>query len=432
MVLVERALALLGPCGVLVGAVRGLGEVHRHIVSSSPGRRVAAPGHSQAGEGDARGDGTDGTRRAAHRPRPGPGSDARPHRGGQRAPLPRRPPDRLPRLPGGARRRRPRRGGRPDGPRRRPRLPAVRGPRRLRAGAAGRPRAGGGVATARRGADRRRRAARRAALPRRHHRRVRAGHPADRAGGGDGARHRALGRVIPRAPRGRRGDRGVRGPAEHRPGHAAGGADRPVDRGSHRRRLPGRAPRGVAHDHPVLGAAHRARGARGRRHRPLRHARRPGGPPAAARPLGGRGLGASVVLGLPLALAVVGTWVPAGVLAGLAGAAHTAGGYAGALGLLGVMGLLASVSWPGRDLIAGAGTWSMTLYLSQSVVFVAVFATVAGGLGSSASLTTATVTGLLVWLVGVLVAGLAARAGHRGPAELLVRRLTYPREQARP
>ncbi len=137
------------------------------------------------------------------------------------------------------------------------------------------------------------------------------------------------------------------------------------------------------------------------------------------------GLGASVVLGLPLALAVVGTWVPAGVLAGLAGAAHTAGGYAGALGLLGVMGLLASVSWPGRDLIAGAGTWSMTLYLSQSVVFVAVFATVAGGLGSSASLTTATVTGLLVWLVGVLVAGLLARAGHRGPAELAVRKLTY-------
>ena len=81
---------------------------------------------------------------------------------------------------------------------------------------------------------------------------------------------------------------------------------------------------------------------------------------------------------------------------------------------------------------AGAGTWSMTLYLSQSVVFVAVFATVAGGLGSSASLTAATVTGLLVWLAGVLVAGLLARAGHRGPAELLVRRLTYPREQARP
>ena len=133
------------------------------------------------------------------------------------------------------------------------------------------------------------------------------------------------------------------------------------------------------------------------------------------------GLGASVVLGLPLALAVVGTWVPAGVLAGLAGAAHTAGGYAGALGLLGVMGLLASVSWPGRDLIAGAGTWSMTLYLSQSVVFVAVFATVAGGLGSSASLTDGH---------GDRPAGVARRRPRRGPPR--PRRAPGPRRARRP
>ena len=142
------------------------------------------------------------------------------------------------------------------------------------------------------------------------------------------------------------------------------------------------------------------------------------------------GLAASVVLGLPLALAVVDDWVPASAVAALVGAAHTAGGYAGALGLLGVMGLLGSVSWPGRDLIAAAGTWSMTLYLSQSVVFVAVFATVAGGWGASAGLTTATLVGLVTWLAGMLVAGLLARAGHRGPAELAVRRLTYPRERS--
>ncbi|GAA4877751.1 DUF418 domain-containing protein [Actinomycetospora straminea] len=137
------------------------------------------------------------------------------------------------------------------------------------------------------------------------------------------------------------------------------------------------------------------------------------------------GLGAGVLLGLPLALAVAGTWAPAGATGALVGAAHAAGGYAGALGLLGVMGLLGSVSWPGRDLVAAAGTWSMTLYLSQSVVFVAVFATIAGGLGASASLVTATTVGLATWLVGVLVAGPLARAGHRGPAEIVVRRLTY-------
>lgn len=141
------------------------------------------------------------------------------------------------------------------------------------------------------------------------------------------------------------------------------------------------------------------------------------------------GLAGGVLLGLPLALAVVGVWAPTGGVGGAVAAAHAAGGYAGALGLLGLMGLLAGVRWPGRDLVAAAGTWSMTLYLSQSVVFVAVFAVAFGGLGATASLTTATLVGLATWLVGVLVAGLLARAGHRGPFELLVRRLTYPRER---
>lgn len=137
------------------------------------------------------------------------------------------------------------------------------------------------------------------------------------------------------------------------------------------------------------------------------------------------GLAAGIALGLPLALAVVGVWAPTGGVAAVVSATHAAGGYAGALGLLGLMGLLGSVSWPGQRLVAAAGTWSMTLYLSQSVVFVAVFAVIAGGLGSTASLTTATLVGLATWLAGVVVAGLLARAGHRGPFELLVRRLTY-------
>ena len=69
----------------------------------------------------------------------------------------------------------------------------------------------------------------------------------------------------------------------------------------------------------------------------------------------------------------------------------------------------------------------MTLYLSQSVVFTAVFARFAGGLGSVAGLATASLIGLLVWLAGVLGAGMLALGGRRGPAELLVRRLTYRR-----
>jgi uncharacterized protein len=142
------------------------------------------------------------------------------------------------------------------------------------------------------------------------------------------------------------------------------------------------------------------------------------------------GLGAGVVLGLPLALATVGVWTPGLATGAAVGMLHAASGYAGALGLIGLMGLLGAVSWPGRDLVAAAGTWSMTMYLSQSVVFVAVFAVAFGGLGATASLTTATVIGLATWLVTVIVAGLLARAGHRGPFEVLVRRLTYPRPRA--
>lgn len=138
------------------------------------------------------------------------------------------------------------------------------------------------------------------------------------------------------------------------------------------------------------------------------------------------GIGAGVVLGLPLALAAAGIWRPGPGVGVAAGMLHAAGGYAGALGLIGLMGLLGGVSWPGRDLVAAAGTWSMTLYLTQSVVLVAVFAAVFGGLGATASLTTATLIGLATWLVTALVAGLLARAGHRGPFERLVRRLTYP------
>lgn len=48
-------------------------------------------------------------------------------------------------------------------------------------------------------------------------------------------------------------------------------------------------------------------------------------------------------------------------------------------------------------------------------------------MGASAGVTEATLVGLATWLVGVLVAGRLALAGHRGPAETAVRRLTYGR-----
>lgn len=137
------------------------------------------------------------------------------------------------------------------------------------------------------------------------------------------------------------------------------------------------------------------------------------------------GLGATVVLGLPLGLVTGSWWAPPVGLAFAAGALHIAAGYAAVLGYLGLFGLLATVRLPGARLLAAAGTWSMSLYLSQSLVFSALLAAWAGGLGGRLGTWQASLIGLAVWALGVLVGGRLALAGRRGPAELLVRRVAY-------
>lgn len=136
------------------------------------------------------------------------------------------------------------------------------------------------------------------------------------------------------------------------------------------------------------------------------------------------GLPLAVVLGLPEGLTAAGWWAPPTAVALGGGVADTLGGYAGALGFLGLVGLVSTRWRPG--LLVGAGTWSLTLYLTQSVVFVAVFAAWAGGLGRTVGVAAASGFALAVWAVTVLLAGLLARRA-RGPAERLVRRATYGR-----
>ena len=141
------------------------------------------------------------------------------------------------------------------------------------------------------------------------------------------------------------------------------------------------------------------------------------------------GLAGAAVLGLPVALTAAGWWEPPYPVALVGGVVDTLGGYAGALGFLGLVGLVSPRWRPG--LLVSAGTWSMTLYLTQSVVFDAVLAGWAGGLGATSGVAAASGFALGVWLVTALVAGLPARWGHRGPPELAVRRLTYGRPPAR-
>ncbi|MEQ3552328.1 DUF418 domain-containing protein [Pseudonocardia nematodicida] len=192
--------------------------------------------------------------------------------------------------------------------------------------------------------------------------------------------------------------------------------------------------------------------------------------------LAAAGAGAGIAGGLPLALVAAGVWTPSLGPALLAGGAHAVSGYAAGAGYAAIAGLVAG-RWarsgsrttragagsPGTDAgassthatvpipvspAAGAhtpagagpgpvgrallatGQRSLSAYLAQSVAFVALFPAWTLGLGSGLPVWAATLCGIGVWLVSVLVAAASARAGWRGPAEVALRRLTDGRGRA--
>ncbi|MFS0703201.1 DUF418 domain-containing protein [Cellulomonas sp. 179-A 9B4 NHS] len=150
------------------------------------------------------------------------------------------------------------------------------------------------------------------------------------------------------------------------------------------------------------------------------------------------GLAVSVVGGLPMALAVARVWAPdAGELFGVA-ALHEVSGTAGGVAFAALVAwvvvarrsTVATLGPAGRALRA-VGVRSLTCYLLQSVLFVLPLAAWAGGLGEHLSSAGVVAWAVGVWLVTVAVAVALERAGRRGPAEVLYRRLVYrPRASA--
>ena len=148
------------------------------------------------------------------------------------------------------------------------------------------------------------------------------------------------------------------------------------------------------------------------------------------------GIAAGVLGGLPLALVAAGLWAPPVGIALLLGPLHALTGYAAGTGYAALAGLVAA-RWArrggpgpvGRALVA-TGQRSLSTYLAQSVAFVGLFAAWTLGLGAGLPVWAATLCGAGVWLVTVLVADRSARAGRRGPAETLLRLLTYGRRPA--
>ncbi|WP_112262361.1 DUF418 domain-containing protein [Lentzea terrae] len=138
------------------------------------------------------------------------------------------------------------------------------------------------------------------------------------------------------------------------------------------------------------------------------------------------GISVAVLGGLPLALVDTGVWNggPEVVLYVL----HGLSGVAGGLGYAALMGFIATrvgERGPVISALAACGQRSLTCYLLQSVVFVAVFVPYAGGLGTELNTAAASGIAVLTWLATVGCAEVLRRNNVQGPAETLLRKLTY-------
>ncbi|MFE1831683.1 DUF418 domain-containing protein [Streptomyces yangpuensis] len=141
------------------------------------------------------------------------------------------------------------------------------------------------------------------------------------------------------------------------------------------------------------------------------------------------GTALSVAGGIPLALITSGVWTTAasGVTWGLS-ALHVLTGYAGGCGLAAAVALLALRLEHRRSravvAVAACGRRSMSAYVWQSVVWLALFAPYTLGLGDRVGVLGSALVALGTWGSGVLLAELLRRRGRRGPAETLLARAT--------
>ncbi|MFC7330947.1 DUF418 domain-containing protein [Marinactinospora rubrisoli] len=150
----------------------------------------------------------------------------------------------------------------------------------------------------------------------------------------------------------------------------------------------------------------------------------------------GAGIGLAVAGGLPLTLVTTQLWPePPAALALTFVALHTVTGYAGGLGYAAAIALLAvrigRRRGPVVRAVAACGERSMSCYVWQSVVWMAVFAPYTLDLGPRIGVAGSVAVGVATWLAGVVMSDLLRRAGRRGPAEALLRRLTYGPRAAR-
>ena len=145
--------------------------------------------------------------------------------------------------------------------------------------------------------------------------------------------------------------------------------------------------------------------------------------------IAGWGITIGALGGLPSALEFLGLlslpatspWMLMGIdtLTGVAGGA----GYAALFGLL----ALRIGSRPGRvtSAVAGVGRRSLSFYLLQSLLFAPLLNAWGFGLGHGMGTAVAFAIAVAVWAVSLVLAAILDSRNARGPAETLLRRLTY-------
>ncbi|GAA2831155.1 DUF418 domain-containing protein [Crossiella cryophila] len=145
------------------------------------------------------------------------------------------------------------------------------------------------------------------------------------------------------------------------------------------------------------------------------------------------GLLALALIGrLPAALLAAGVWNSTDIgVHWTVAIAHDLTGYAGGIGLAAAIGLASARigDRPGRltMALAALGQRSLTFYLFQSAVWLLLFYPFTLNLRDQVSLAGSYGIAAAVFVVSVLLAEWMRRTGARGPMEVLLRRMSYPR-----
>ncbi|QBI53366.1 DUF418 domain-containing protein [Streptomonospora litoralis] len=141
------------------------------------------------------------------------------------------------------------------------------------------------------------------------------------------------------------------------------------------------------------------------------------------------GTAVSLLGSLPAALIQAGLWT-APSTAGLwaASLAQPVAGFCGGIGMTAVVALIAVYAsrrrGPLTTAVESLGRRSLTFYLFQSAVFVALFYPYGLDLENDLGLAAAVAVAAGTWLLSIPLADAMRRLNHRGPAEILLRRLT--------